>query len=146
MASDLKIDIDNVRLNIRVGVIIRHNDDFIIEISKEGRNSVIPGGRIKINEDSKSAIVRELKEEMNFDVDKSRLKQLNVFENFFVYDKKDTHELFFLYEYILSEEEFANLKVEQNYDSQTTYFTYIPKYDLDKYNLLPIELHEIIRG
>ena len=31
MPKDLKINIDNVRLNIRVGVIFRHNNKFVIE-------------------------------------------------------------------------------------------------------------------
>ena len=60
MKSDLKIDIDGVRLNVRVGAIFRHNDDVIIEISKVGLNSVVPGGRIKINEKSTLALKREV--------------------------------------------------------------------------------------
>ena len=75
MASDLKINIDGVRLNIRVGAIIRHNDDIVLEISTVGANSVIPGGRIKINESSLDAVLRELKEELNYEFDKNKFKQ-----------------------------------------------------------------------
>ena len=145
MASDLKIDIDAIRLNIRVGVIVRHNDNIIVEISTEGRNSVIPGGRIKINEQSADALVREINEEMNFELDKKKLKKLDVFENFFSYGDKEFHEIFFLYEYILSEEEFIILNsIDTNKDNATTYFKFVSKYDLAKYNLLPLELHKII--
>lgn len=145
MASDIKIDIDDVRLNVRVGAIIRHNDEIIIEISKVGRNSVIPGGRIQINEKSSNALKRELIEEIGFNADEKRLNLIKVFENFFDYDGKDFHEIYFLYEYILSEEEFLKLKLETNHDNKTTYFKFISKNDLSKYNLLPLELYEIIQ-
>lgn len=146
MAKDLKIDIDGARLNVRVGAIIRHGEDIIVEISKVGRNSVIPGGRIQINEKSSLALKRELKEELHFDIDASKAKLLKVFENFFTYDDKDFHEIYFLYEYILSEEEFEKLNLTINYDNSTTYFKYISKFELEKYNLLPLELYEFIEG
>lgn len=146
MASDLKIDIDDIRLNVRVGLIIRHNDDIVVEISTEGRNSVIPGGRIKINEQSSDALVREIKEEMNFVLNKDKLKKLDVFENFFSYENKMFHEIYFLYEYVLDEKEFIQLNcVQSNYDNKTTYFKFVSKYDLEKYNLLPLELHKVIK-
>ena len=144
MAKDLKIDIDGIRLNVRVGVIMRHADDVVIEISTVGRNSVIPGGRIQINEKSTKSLVRELKEEMNFDADERKFNMVKVFENFFNYDGKDFHEIYFLYEYVLSEEEFKNLKLTKNDDNDTTYFTMVSKFDMAKYNVLPIDLYELI--
>ena len=80
MASDLKIDIDDIRLNIRAGVIMKYDDEIVIEVSTVGANSVIPGGRIKINEKSSDALVREIKEEMNFDLDTKKLQLVKVFE------------------------------------------------------------------
>ena len=147
MASDLKIDIDGIRLNVRVGVVMRHNDDVVLEISTVGRNSVVPGGRIRINEHSTDALIRELGEEMKFEPNKTKLTQIKVFENFFDYDDKRIHELYFLYEYILDDKEreyITNLKV--NYDNNTTYFSFVNKNELNKYNLLPLELHDIIKN
>lgn len=146
MAADIKIDIDGIRLNVRTGVIMRFKDKVVIEISTVGRNSVVPGGRIHINENSKDALVREIYEEMNFKIEKDRLKQIKVFENFFNYDNKDVHEIYFLYEYVLSEKDLEVLKFEQNKDNDTTYFTLVSNEDLEKFNLLPLELHEIIRN
>ena len=146
MASDIKIDIDGVRLNVRAGVIIRYKEDVIIEISRVGRNSVIPGGRIHINEKSSTALTREIKEEMGFEIDETKLKLLKVFENFFNYDNKDFHEIYFLYEYIMDDQEFKNLKIEDNKDNDTTYFAFVSKNELEKYNLLPLELHGIIKN
>lgn len=146
MTKDIKIDIDGVRLNVRVGVIMRHKENVVIEISTVGRNSVVPGGRIHINEDSKSALAREIKEEMNFEIDQNKLKMVKVFENFFNYDNKDVHEIYFLYEYIIDEQEFEKLNLEQNKDNDTTYFALVSNSEIAKYNLLPLELHKIIKG
>jgi len=146
MASDLKIDIDGVRLNIRAGVIIRHENEVLIEISKIGRNSVIPGGRIKINEKSSAGLVRELKEELDFEAEEKKLKMKKVFENFFTIDGKDYHEIYFLYEYNISEEEFVVLNNSNiNRDNETTYFKFISKNKLQDFNLLPLQLHDIIK-
>lgn len=146
MARDLKIDIDGVRLNVRAGAIMRYKEEVIIEISTVGANSVVPGGRIRINEKSTTALAREIKEEMDFEIDERKLKPLKVFENFFNFDNKDVHEIYFLYEYIISDDEFKTLKLEDNKDNDTTYFALVSKNDLKKYDLLPLELHDIIKN
>ena len=145
MAQDLKIDIDGTRLNIRVGAILRHEKEVLIEISTIGRNSVVPGGRIKINESSANALARELKEETGLEIDTQKLSQIKVFENFFKYDGQDVHEIYFLYEYILNENEYTVLSsLSENKDNDTTYFKFVQKQDLGKYNLLPLDLFELI--
>lgn len=146
MARDLKIDIDGVRLNVRAGAIMRYKEEVIIEISTVGANSVVPGGRIRINEKSTTALAREIKEEMDFEIDERKLKPVKVFENFFNFDNKDVHEIYFLYEYIISDDEFKTLKLEDNKDNDTTYFALVSKNDLKKYDLLPLELHDIIKN
>jgi ADP-ribose pyrophosphatase YjhB (NUDIX family) len=146
MASDLKVDIDGIRLNIRCGAIMRYGDSVVIEISKEGRNSVVPGGRIKINERAADGLAREIKEEMNLTIIKEKLRQLMVFENFFTSEGKSYHEMYFLYEYNLSESEKEYIeKLTVNYDNATTYFKLVDNYSVADYNLLPIELHSIIQ-
>ena len=145
MASDLKLDIDGIRLNVRVGAIIRYKEDVVIEISKLGLNSVVPGGRIKINEKSTMALKRELKEELDFEIDENKLTLKKVFENFFNFNGNSVHEIYFLYEYNLSDDEFKGLKLESNKDNETTYFKLVNKFEIDKYNLLPLELHDIIQ-
>ena len=75
MKKDLSIMVDDVKLNIRVGIIFKYQDKVLIELSNTS-NSVIPGGRIKINEKSSDAIKREIKEEMDFDLDSKKLPEL----------------------------------------------------------------------
>ena len=60
---DLTIPIKNIKLNIRTGILLNTPEGFIFERDK--RNSALfpIGGRVKTEEDSKSAIIREVKEE-----------------------------------------------------------------------------------
>ena len=51
MKSDIVVKIDDIILNIRVGIIFKYHDNVLIEIRKDRTgNSVIPGGRVKIDE------------------------------------------------------------------------------------------------
>lgn len=145
MASDLKVDIDGIRLNIRSGVIMRYGEQIVVEVSKVGRNSVIPGGRIQINEKSCDGIIREAKEEMGLELDKAKLNYLTTFENMFSCDGKGYHEIYFLYEYELSDKEKEHIEnLSGNNDNETTYFTFINHNELESYNLLPLEIHKFI--
>lgn len=146
MASDLKIDIDGVRLNVRVGAIMRHGDNVVIEISKIGLNSVVPGGRIQINEKSTSALVRELQEEMGIAFTEEKMTLVKVFENFYTMGGKPSHEIYFLYEYVLSDDELAQINFDTNEDNENTYFALVPKTDMAKYNVLPLTLYPLINN
>ena len=146
MSRDIKLKLDDVWLNVRCGAIIRYKKNAILEISTVGRNSVVPGGRIRAGEHSLDALLRELKEEMDFSFEREKFRFRKVFENFFLYDSERVHEIYFLYEYDLSDGEFEKLRLSDNMDNDTTYFKFIPFEDLEKYNLLPLELYEIIRN
>ena len=146
MASDLKIDIDGVRLNVRVGAIMRHGDNVVIEISKIGLNSVVPGGRIQINEKSTSALVRELQEEMGITFTEEKMTLVKGFENFYTMGGKPSHEIYFLYEYVLSDDELAQINFDTNEDNENTYFALVPKTDMAKYNVLPLTLYPLINN
>ena len=87
---------------------------------------------------------REIKEEMNFVINQEKLKQREVFENFFEIDGKEYHEIYFLYEYILDDEEVSNLDLSSNKDNSTTYFKFITTDQLENYNVLPTKLYKII--
>ena len=94
MGVDLKVAIGEVRLNVRCGLIMRYGDDVVLEISKVGRNSVIPGGRIQTMESSREALAREMKEEMGLEIEINKVRQLTVLENFFTYEERGFHEIY----------------------------------------------------
>lgn len=146
MVSDLKMDIDGIRLNVRVGAILRHGNKVVIEISKLGKNSVIPGGRIKIGEKSSLALIREIEEEMGFKLKEESLTLIKTLENFFNFEGQNVHEIYFLYEYSLSKKEIEKInKLEINKDNSTTYFKFVNKNDISNYNLLPLEIYGDIK-
>ena len=147
MNKDLKIAMGSNVLNIRVGIILRKEHEVALEISKIGANAAVPGGRVRINEHSFNAILREIKEEMNLDLDKSKIKRVDTFENFFEYDDTKFHEIFFLYEYDLNEEEYNYIKsIGNNRDNETTFFELVDNSRLEEVNLLPTLLYGIIRN
>ena len=143
---DLSIMLSNIKLNIRVGIIIRYNESVFIELSKLGYNSVIPGGRIKLGEKSIDALIREIREEMGFIIKKDRLLFVKIMENFYTLDNIKVHELFFIYEYSISNKEYNILtKITNNKDNINSYFKFVDYKDLDTINLLPSEVINIIR-
>ena len=145
MGKDLKVDIGEVRLNVRCGLIMRHGDDVVIEISKIGRNSVIPGGRIQTLESSRDAIIREIKEEMGLCLEKIKIRPVTVLENFFEDGGKGFHEIYFLYEYILSPKEAEAINaIGTNMDNRETYFKLVDAKRVEEYNLLPKALYEYV--
>ena len=147
MNSDLKGMIDDVIFNIRVGVILEYQYKVLIEISKIGSNSVIPGGRIKAYETSINAIKREIMEETGFDLNENKLEYVKVLENLFEYDGNKVHELFFVYRYKVNGSEYEYFNgLKDNKDNDSTYFEFIDKTNIDKVNLLPLVLIDIIRG
>ena len=143
---DISVVINNIKLNIRVGVILKYGDETLIELSKVGSNSVIPGGRIKIGEKSIDAIKREIKEELNFDIDVNKLTFVKIIENFFKIDTNKYHELFFVYKYNVSEDEYRILSnIKNNNDNANSYFEFVKLNDLNSINLLPTEVIELIK-
>ena len=53
MNKDLSVMIDDVKLNIRVGAIIKYQDKILVEKNKNVDFYVVPGGRVKTLENSK---------------------------------------------------------------------------------------------
>ena len=139
--------VDEYKLNIRVGVILKYQGKVLIEIRKDRiGNSVIPGGRLKIGERSSDALVREMKEEMGITFDKNKLIYLNTIEEFFVFDNTKFHEIFFVYEYPVDENFYHELiNIEDNLDNHITEYMFVTPSEFDKVNLLPLEIRDIIK-
>ncbi|MBR1540062.1 MAG: NUDIX domain-containing protein [Clostridia bacterium] len=146
MEKDISIVVDNSKLNVRTGVIFKHDNKALIEISKVGSNSTIPGGRVKFNEKSEDTAIREIREELEMNLEKSRLKHKTTLENFFQVDGLKFHEIYFIYEYQLNEEELKKVDtIKDNADNKDTYFQFIDFDKLNTVNLLPENLADIIR-
>lgn len=147
MNNDLSIMINNIKLNIRVGVIFKYNDKVLVEVPKEHfNNSVIPGGRMKIGEYSIDAIKREIKEEMGIELIDNKLTLINTHEEMFNFSNTDYHEIFFIYKYNVDNNDYNELlKIKDNKDNSNSYYKFINYNEFDKYNLLPLAIRDIIK-
>ncbi len=138
--------VGDYKLNIRVGVIFKYQGKALIEIRKDRvGNSVIPGGRLKAGEASSDALIREINEEMGITLEKDKLIYKNTIEEFFTFDEKKYHEIFFIYEYPVDEEFYHRLlSVKNNKDNSTTEYIFVAPEEFEKVLLLPIRIREII--
>ena len=146
--SDINVLIDGMRLNIRVGIIFKYHDKVLIEIRKDRvGNSVIPGGRLKINESRLVALKREIMEEMNYSLDDNRITYCDLIETFYPFDGTTSHEFFFVYKYEMNEDIYNELSmVKENQDGGETEYMFVGENEFDKVNLLPMELRDIIKS
>lgn len=83
------------RFNFRVAGIAIANNQVLLHRLDTDDFWTFPGGRVELGETSQEALVRELKEELNADVEIVRL--LWLVENFFEYNKQQYHEIAFYY-------------------------------------------------
>lgn len=97
---------DGMRFGARAGAIIYNEDKtkILLENQENGRY-MFPGGRIDVHEDSETAIVRELKEELNLETD---LKLKYIVEMFLDSSKTKYHEIGFYYLSTIKENEVKN--------------------------------------
>lgn len=114
---DISFKIENEVFNVRTSAFISHNDEVLVCVHKDKDYCSLPGGRVKLNESSSKALVRELKEELNYDIREEELKIVRIVENFFTYnDGRVFHEYLFIYELAIDDSiyngDFKNLENE----------------------------------
>ncbi|MBR1987593.1 MAG: NUDIX domain-containing protein [Clostridia bacterium] len=92
---DVSIKTENEKFKFRVcGLIVKDNKVLGVNICDNGF-FCCPGGHVHLGEDTKTAIAREMKEEVGIDCGEEKL--LAVVENFFGGEGKVFHELGFYY-------------------------------------------------
>lgn len=146
-SKDISLMIGEVKFNFRVGVVIEYNGKVLIERNPRIDYGVIPGGRVKTLEDVKSALVRELREEMHVNFLKRELILQNFIENFYMFNGTKTHEIYVVYRVRLRKNS-PLLKREKliNYDSKANYYEFVNIKDIDKYKIKPYVLKKYIKS
>jgi len=138
---DVSVMIDDVKFNLRAGLMISCDDEVLVEVNPDIDFVTFPGGRVHTLESTKEGLKREIIEEMNYDLpDDIRLRGL--IENFFEYDEKKYHELYFLYKYEIDRNNKLYSNSLKNEDSEKSYYKWVKKTDLDNVNLLPVILRD----
>ena len=142
--KDLSVMIDNVKFNYRAGLLIEKGNKVLVECNPAIDFVTLPGGRVQTLESSMDALKREIKEEMNIDFDSERIKMRALIENFFEMDEKKYHELYFLYKLKITSKDTEFKKDMKNIDSKASYYKWVKKEDLEKENLLPVVLRDLV--
>lgn len=111
---DISIKLDDYKLNVRTCAFIRCGDEILLCEHKDKDYYSLPGGHVKMGEDSKTALMRELKEELNYDLCENDLRIVRCIENFFTYKGEKIHEYLFVYLTVLDKSlyngDFKNLE------------------------------------
>ena len=135
--KDVSVMIDNVKFNYRAALIIECRNEILIEINPEIDFVTLPGGRVKTMESSIEGLRREIKEELNYTIKDKEVNIRGIIENFFEYEEKEYHELYFLYKMKIDNNHKLYKNELINLDNKNHSFKWVNKKDLKKVNLLP---------
>ena len=146
MNKDLELYIDDYKFKVRVAGVITSNNYLLVESYNEEAYT-LPGGHIEINETSESAIKRELKEELDFNIEVDKF--IGLIENFFINNKNEkTHCLDFFYKCSTKVDNYDDFETDEIDHGIPIHHTYkwIKIDELDKYNLKPQNIINIIQN
>jgi len=129
---DLSIKLEDTTLYIRVAALIKGAKGYLFERSSKGYIFTV-GGKVKLNESSLEAVIREVEEELGFIP-----KDLNLratLENFYSNNKENVHEICFVYEI----NDLYQLAIPEN-------FIEVSSEDIDNHDVRPRPIIELIKN
>lgn len=93
---DVKIDCSEGKFKFRVCGILKVKDKYLTVKIQDNDFYCLPGGHVELGEDTDSAVLREMKEELGYEVKIDRL--VSIIQNFFkAKDGRMFHELGYYY-------------------------------------------------
>lgn len=101
--TDLTLDVEDYKLNIRSAGIIIHNGKILVHRNINNNHYALVGGRVEIGEDSASTLKREIQEEMGKNIE--IIGYVSTIENFFEMKGSKYHEIMFVYQVEFAEDE-----------------------------------------
>lgn len=141
---DITIKTEEGILNYRVGAVITYNHCILAQYNEADGTYYLPGGRVQMNETSKEAIKRELKEELK--IDASDLKPLWFDENFFVERNEKYHELCIYFQIDILQTDFSlfGRKFSLPEGERINHYEWIPFEELKNKIIYPLFIKEKI--
>lgn len=133
---DAVFKMERVVFNYRVAAILIQNDHILIHKQVNDDYWSLPGGRVVVLEDSKTSLIREMNEELGYQVAVEKL--LWVTENFFEYGDSDFHELGFYY-FISLKEEVPSFQIGNFHglEGERLVYRWVPISELEHIKLVP---------
>lgn len=139
---DIDFTKENYRFNARVSAIIYSKDRkkvLLFKVNDDRDFYMLPGGRIELYEDSQTAIKREIKEELGYNLE---FRLCSIQENFLEIDNIKSTQYCFCYKSTYNEkidtEKFPCL------DNENIYFYWIDIDKLNNYKILPNSSYNLI--
>ncbi|MFD3449847.1 NUDIX hydrolase [Microbacteriaceae bacterium 4G12] len=141
---DAVFQVNNAVFNYRVAGVFIENGHVLLHKQINDEHWALPGGRVEVLEDSKTALKREMQEELGLNVTVNNL--LWSTENFFEYNHKKFHEIG-LYYSISLENCISNFTQEAFYgiEGERLICKWVPLRDLDHIILHPQFLKTSLR-
>lgn len=141
---DISMEIGDYVFNYRVATIIIHQNRILFHKNPTKLHYGIMGGRVKAGEDSITALKREIKEELNKEIEVQQF--LGVMENYFVKDGKQYHELMFVYqsEFVKEEDKLLLETLPCAETHKTLIFEWLERERLSEYTIKPHKFQELL--
>lgn len=129
-------------VNVRTVGVVHSGNEVLIHQLQGDSFWTLPGGRVEFGEDAATALVREMREELEAEVRVERL--LWAVENFFVFQEKEYHEFAFYFLTELPEEHTAYQQEEfmGKEGESTLVFRWVSVAELADMELYPVFLKE----
>ncbi|MBE6141052.1 MAG: NUDIX domain-containing protein [Firmicutes bacterium] len=126
----------NIRFNFRVALICLNNNKILLQKADKDNYWSLIGGRVLLGEDTKEAIIREIKEETGVIIKNHEPKLIKVVENFFTYNNTKFHELLYIYK-IDNNFELNNMDNFNTLDKDSVINKWLPLSDINDIDLRP---------
>lgn len=137
---DIKFEVDGYKFNVRSSCIIKNKNHKQVLLTnmraiKTHEAFILPGGRLELIENSKEAIVRELKEELGVTLD---CNLVSIEEN--IVEKDNFHMLEFVYY-----AEMEDFNLIKNMDNGWDKFKVVNIDEIDSIDIRPKTVKEMIK-
>ena len=142
---DLTIKVEDYKLNIRSGGVIIHNNKLLTHKDKKLNFYALLGGRVTIGEDSKNTLIREMKEELNKDIEITGY--IGTVENFFEHEGEKYHEICIIHKAEFIDEKDKSLEETiQNFEGKEDLeYEWVDLEKIDEYDIRPKILKNVLK-
>ncbi len=142
---DLTLNVEDYKLNVRAGGVVIHNNKVLTHRNLNDDHYCLPGGRIEIGENSEDTIIREIQEELGKVIEITGY--VATIENFFEMKGSKYHELYFVHRIDFKDVEDKKINTTMHNKEGKEYLQYewLDLNEIDKYNLLPLCLKDILK-
>ena len=143
MTKDISLSEEGFKLNYRTAAIVTCGDKILLQRGSDVDFWNMPGGRVKFGESSFDALKRELKEELDFELDDAKL--IAYCENFFPFGDKNYHELLTVYRFELPKENpIAKMGTFYALDNFNVIYGWFKKDEIKNIKCLPEIIYSLV--